>query len=223
MVLSPDNFPAHLPSHTSHTLLHCTALPFSANSVPTLVDSGATNDFIDKSLATPPDNSATPPDPTTTAPSPTFIDPKALDIKNIGAVSFTHILQNGTPTFQLQITLALSEGYLHAETTLPEQKTEEQILHKVVPLDYHAFADTFSGGSTKELPLHCSYNHKINFKEGISPLFGKIYNMSKIKLQALKDYLNDMLSKGFICPLISTIGALVLFAKKKYGSPPTLC
>ncbi|KAG5730951.1 hypothetical protein E4T56_gene7150 [Termitomyces sp. T112] len=50
MVLSLDNLPAHLLSHTSHTLLFCTTLPFSANSVPTLVDSGATNNLIDESL-----------------------------------------------------------------------------------------------------------------------------------------------------------------------------
>ncbi|KAG5723909.1 hypothetical protein E4T56_gene9784 [Termitomyces sp. T112] len=72
-------------------------------------------------------------------------------------------------------------------------------------------------GSAKELPPHHSYYHKIDLEESTSPTFGKIYNMSKIKLQALKDYLDDMLSKGFICSSISTAGTLVLFAKKKDG------
>ncbi|KAG5335144.1 hypothetical protein E4T56_gene10786 [Termitomyces sp. T112] len=48
MVLSPDTLPAHL---SSHILLLCTTLPFSTNSVPTLVNSGATDNFINESLA----------------------------------------------------------------------------------------------------------------------------------------------------------------------------
>ncbi|KAG5731783.1 hypothetical protein E4T56_gene1564 [Termitomyces sp. T112] len=50
MIVSLDTLPAHLSSHCSHTLLH-TILPFSTNSIPTLVDSGATDNFIDEFLA----------------------------------------------------------------------------------------------------------------------------------------------------------------------------
>ncbi|KAG5732301.1 hypothetical protein E4T56_gene11429 [Termitomyces sp. T112] len=141
-----------------------------------------------------------------------------VDIKIIDAVPFAHILQDGTPTFQLQIMPALLKEHLHAETTSPECKMEEQILYKVVSLEYYEFADMFSKGSAKELPPHCSYDHMINLEECASLLFGKIYNMSKIKLWALKEYPDDMLSKGFICLSISTASTLVLFAKKKDGS-----
>ncbi|KAG5343806.1 hypothetical protein C0989_002186, partial [Termitomyces sp. Mn162] len=55
----------------------------------------------------------------------------------------------------------------------------------------------------------------IDLEEGTSPPFGKIYNMSKVKLQTSKEYLNNMLGKGFICPLISAASTPVLFAKKK--------
>ncbi|KAG5349373.1 hypothetical protein C0989_004300, partial [Termitomyces sp. Mn162] len=41
---------AQLPSNSNHTLLY-TNLLSSASSIPTLVDSSATNNFIDKSLA----------------------------------------------------------------------------------------------------------------------------------------------------------------------------
>ncbi|KAG5335732.1 hypothetical protein C0989_000535 [Termitomyces sp. Mn162] len=77
---------------------------------------------------------------------------------------------------------ALLEEHLYAETTAPECKIEEQILSKVVLPEYHEFANVFSEGSAKELPPHCSYNHKIDLKEGTLPPFGKIYNMSKIEL-----------------------------------------
>ncbi|KAG5346706.1 hypothetical protein C0989_000481, partial [Termitomyces sp. Mn162] len=54
---------------------------------------------------------------------------------------------------------------------------------------------TLTEGSAKELPPHRSYDHQIDLEEGTSPPFGKIYNMSKIKLRALKEYLDDMLGK----------------------------
>ncbi|KAG5723957.1 hypothetical protein E4T56_gene9752 [Termitomyces sp. T112] len=123
-----------------------------------------------------------------------------------------------TITPMLQVTPALPEEHLRTGTTAPESKMEEQILSEVVPLEYHEFADVFSEGSAKELPPHHSYDHKIDLEEGTSPPFNKIYNMSKIKLRALKEYLDDMLGKGFIRPSISAAGAPVLFAKKKDGS-----
>ncbi|KAG6883352.1 hypothetical protein C0993_006619 [Termitomyces sp. T159_Od127] len=68
------------------------------------------------------------------------LDPEALDIKIIGSAPFACILQDGTPAYQLQITLVLPEEHLDADTTTPESKTEEQILCEVVPLEYHEFA-----------------------------------------------------------------------------------
>ncbi|KAG5715683.1 hypothetical protein E4T56_gene465 [Termitomyces sp. T112] len=51
IILAPDSPPVHLPSHSSTNLLLYTTLPFTDNSVPTLVNSGTTNNFIDESLA----------------------------------------------------------------------------------------------------------------------------------------------------------------------------
>ncbi|KAG6881950.1 hypothetical protein C0993_012427, partial [Termitomyces sp. T159_Od127] len=50
--LSPDTPLAHLPSQSSQILLLHTILSHSSTPVSTLVDSGATNNFIDESLAT---------------------------------------------------------------------------------------------------------------------------------------------------------------------------
>ncbi|KAG5718187.1 hypothetical protein E4T56_gene18853 [Termitomyces sp. T112] len=222
MVLSLDTLPAHLPLHTTY----CTP-PTPSSSAPPSPSLPALsllwNEYkglwyLNQQHQTTPDNSATTPDPAATTPTLTPIDLEALNIKTIGTIPFACILQDSTPAHQLQIMLSLLEEHLCAGTTPLEQKTEERILHKVVPPKYHEFADMFSEGSAKELPPHQSYDHKIYLKEGTSASFGKIYNMSEMKLWALKDYLNDMLGKGFICSLISTARALVLFAKKKDGS-----
>ena len=50
------------------------------------------------------------------------------------------------------------------------------------------------------------------------PNIGKLYNMSGPELKALKDYIDDMLGKGFIRASSSPAGAPVLFVKKKDGS-----
>ncbi|KAG5730992.1 hypothetical protein E4T56_gene13043 [Termitomyces sp. T112] len=50
MILAPDNPSVHLPSHSSTNLL-CTTLPFTANPIPTLVNSGTTDNFINEFLA----------------------------------------------------------------------------------------------------------------------------------------------------------------------------
>ncbi|KAG5347295.1 hypothetical protein C0989_012386, partial [Termitomyces sp. Mn162] len=92
-----------------------------------------------------PDLDATP-DPTATPMVPNPIDSGNLNIKIIGAIPFTRLLQEGTPAFQLQVTPALPEEYLCAGTTTPENKTEEQILSEVAPPEYHEFADVFSKG-----------------------------------------------------------------------------
>ncbi|KAG5719203.1 hypothetical protein E4T56_gene11782 [Termitomyces sp. T112] len=122
------------------------------------------------------------------------------------SISDLDVTPNPTVTPMLQVTPALPEEYPRAGTTAPESKTEEQILSEVVPPEYHEFADMFSKGSAKEFPLHCSYDHQIDLEEGTSPPFGKIYNMSEIELRALKEYLDDMLGKGFIHPSISVAG-----------------
>ncbi|KAG5723902.1 hypothetical protein E4T56_gene9787 [Termitomyces sp. T112] len=127
-------------------------------------------------------NSATTPDSSATTLTSNSVDSGNLDIKIIGTVPFAHLLHDSTPAFQLQIMPALPKEHLHTGTTVLESKMEEQILSKVVPLEYHEFANMFSEGSAKELPLHHSYDHKIDLKEGTSPPFGKIYNMSEIKL-----------------------------------------
>lgn len=48
--------------------------------------------------------------------------------------------------------------------------------------------------------------------------FGPIYNLSEKELEALREYLDENLKKGFIRPSESPAGAPILFVKKKDGS-----
>lgn len=124
-------------------------------------------------------------------------------------------MQEETSTFQLHTSLSCLEEHLQTGTILLEKKTKKQILQEVVSLKYYEFANVFFERDTKKISSHYLYNYTINLKEEASLLFSKVYNMLEIKLHALKDYLNRMLGKSFICPLASTTKAPVLFVKKK--------
>ncbi|KAG6884128.1 hypothetical protein C0993_001123 [Termitomyces sp. T159_Od127] len=100
---------------------------------------------------------------------PKFLDPDALDIKIISLAPFACIIQDGISAFQLYISLALSEEHLGADTTASEPKTEEQLLYKVVPPEYHEFTDVFSEGSAKELPPHQLYDQKSTSNMALHP------------------------------------------------------
>ncbi|KAG5332064.1 hypothetical protein C0989_007276 [Termitomyces sp. Mn162] len=89
-VLTLDNPPAHLPSHSSTNLLLCTTLPFTNKPVPTLVDSSATNNFVDESLA------VLAPQPLHHLPAP--IPLKLFDGDSTPAGDITHCLET-TMTF----------------------------------------------------------------------------------------------------------------------------
>ena len=53
---------------------------------------------------------------------------------------------------------------------------------------------------------------------GTNPISKACYRMASSELKELKEQLQDLLDKGFICPSISPWGAPVLFVKKKDGS-----
>jgi len=137
-----------------------------------------------------------------------------IDIKIIGAAPFARLIQEGIEVYQLHISPVSPHETLCVEQThnSKKKKTEQEILDEVVSPEYHDFANIFSEGEAKTLPPHQPYNHKIDLEEGMEPPFGKIYNMSETELKLLKDYIDDMLGKGFIQPSSSAASAPVLFA-----------
>ena len=87
-----------------------------------------------------------------------------------------------------------------------------------VPKVYHDFADVFSKAKASSLPPHRDFNLKIELEEGASPPPGRLYSLSPFELDALRKFIDENLSTGFICPTSSSHAAPVLFVKKKDGS-----
>ena len=91
-----------------------------------------------------------------------------------------------------------------------------------VPEVYHDFADVFSKANVSLLPPHCDFNLKIELEEGASPLPRRLYLLSPFELDALRKFIDENLSTGFIRPTSSSHAAPVLFIKKKDGSLPAV-
>ena len=53
---------------------------------------------------------------------------------------------------------------------------------------------------------------------GTTPILKAPYKMASSELKELKEQLQELLNKGFIDPNSSSLGASVLFVKKKDGS-----
>jgi len=87
-----------------------------------------------------------------------------------------------------------------------------------VPEEYHEFTDVFSKTKADTLPPHQPYNLKINIEDGATPPHRPIYSLSQSKLKALREFIEENLSTGFIRPTRSLYGAPVLFIRKKDGS-----
>lgn len=95
-----------------------------------------------------------------------------------------------------------------------EAKTTKKQWREQISLGYHDFQDLFDEKLAPDLPSHQPYDHFIPRSEGKKPPFGPLYCMSRDELIALKDTIEENLSKAFIRASASPAGAAVLFIKK---------
>jgi len=133
------------------------------------------------------------------------------NIAIIGAAAFLHASKlPGSHNFELY----LCSLDIQANST----KLAETPDLSNVPSEYHEFANVFSKTKAEVLPPHRPYDFKINLEESAQPSVGPIYFLSASKQKALKEFIEENLTMGFIRPTSSPHGALVLFVKKKDGS-----
>jgi hypothetical protein len=93
------------------------------------------------------------------------------------------------------------------------QNKETNNISDIIPPEYHKFLRLFSKVEAIKLPPHRPYDHWIPLKEEFIPPFGLIYSLWRIELEALKKWLDENLSNGFIRTSSSPAGAPILFIK----------
>jgi len=95
---------------------------------------------------------------------------------------------------------------------------KERPLEEVIPKQYHEFLPLFNKVLAIHLPPHQpGIDHEVRLKAGETPSWGPFYSMSRAELVALKKWLEENMSKGFIRQSSSPFTAPVLFAKKPDG------
>ena len=95
-----------------------------------------------------------------------------------------------------------------------EQVLTDEDLKKRLPPEAWEFIETFKKKKIMELPPHRKYDHKIDLEDGANASLGHcpLYAMSPFKLQKVKEYLEEMLDKGFISPSKASYALSILFA-----------
>ncbi|QRW21939.1 Retrotransposable element Tf2 protein [Rhizoctonia solani] len=211
---------------------------YPAESLKTLIDSGATSNFISPSIVE------------------KYKIPKTL-LKNPQVVRMLDgtISQTGCIWHQVQLTV-LANGHTHSIpflvcpigntlailgmtwltsesplidwqqglVTFPEQV---QIASKEeadpdplaeLPTQYHKFAKVFGKEEFKVLPPHREYDISIDLVPNAKLSPGPIYGMTDAESKALKQHIDEELATGKIRPSTSLAGAPVMFVKKADGS-----
>src|SRR5437763_14726448 len=94
----------------------------------------------------------------------------------------------------------------------------KQLFQKTLLKKYQQFANLFTKIKGPEaLPKHQPWDHTIPLQEGKQPTFRPVYSCLEKELEALYEYLDENLTKGFIQESSSPAGYPILFIPKKNG------
>ena len=105
------------------------------------------------------------------------------------------------------------------DSTLSTSIASVNVIPTSLPTEYAEFADVFEPKNSQKLPPHRpGVDHEIPLMPNAKPVYSSIYNLSETELNALKDYIDNIVAKGFIRPSKSPFGSPVLFVKKPDGS-----
>jgi len=86
-----------------------------------------------------------------------------------------------------------------------------------LPGRYHEYLNLFRPSTAEKLAPRRTFYHAIDLKPDTQPPWGPIYPLSQKQLEALRQYLDDMLKQGKIFPSKSPAGAPILFVPKPDG------
>jgi hypothetical protein len=87
-----------------------------------------------------------------------------------------------------------------------------------LPLEYQRFASVFSEEESHCFPLTRAWDHAITLKNDAPEAINcKVYPMTGTEEEALDEFLDEQLAKGYIRPSISPYASSFFFIKKKDG------
>lgn len=141
-----------------------------------------------------------------------------VDVRFINGAAFASIARTHPLSTSIIHVSDTSTAALRAAAISEQTSQEFDELRQSVPSEYHDYLEVFSKQKADTLPEHRPYDHKIDLIDDATPPLGPIYSLSETEQLALREYLSENLSKGFIKQSQSPCGAPILFVKKKDGS-----
>ena len=114
----------------------------------------------------------------------------------------------------------VAASYTHSQAIAEKSAVQEgsRAMEELVPPEFLEFADVFSKTDSERLPRRKPYDHAIDLEPGTSPAYSKIYPLAPAERDALAEFVEDNLRKGYIRPSKSPAAAPVFFVKKKDGT-----
>jgi hypothetical protein len=134
----------------------------------------------------------------------------------ISAISFRRIANNVNNRYGKVEQFALS--LYEINTALAKEDDQKPDIPTIVPPEYYDYLKIFEKANANKLPPHCPSDHTIPLMAGFKHLFGPRYSLSRPELEELKRWLDENLSKGFICTSSSPATTPISFVKKGDGS-----
>ena len=139
---------------------------------------------------------------------------RTLQFKSNYCIKNCLIIPNTFTTF---INSTSSEINISQENKIMENNYDKETteIKNQLPSKLLEFKDVFIEVSANKLPPHRPYDCEINIKPDSNLYYGPIYPLTNKELIALKKYIDEMLSKGFIRKSKSPAGVPIFFVLKK--------
>jgi len=87
----------------------------------------------------------------------------------------------------------------------------------MVPPQFHVYLDVFKKTPSEHLPLCKPWDHAIDLNPDFVSQKSKLYPMSPMEQQEVRDFMDNQLKKGYIQPTKSPQTSPVFFIPKKDG------
>lgn len=123
----------------------------------------------------------------------------------------------GKADFTADVSALTAEDYEKFFTKMRKKPPSMEQLRKLVPEAYHKWIEVWNPREANKLPPHRSIDHEVHLKDGSVPPAKRAYGMSRDQALVVKEYIEEMLGKGYIRPSTSPYAAPVLIVKKPDG------
>lgn len=114
-----------------------------------------------------------------------------------------------------QGTLRINKLTTAMELAQQNHKTNDLTIPEIIPKEYHQYLSVFEKKASECFPISRPYDHAIDLKPDFIPRDCKIYPLAPKEQQALNDFIDENLRKGYIRPSKSPMASPFFFVGKK--------